>query len=254
MRGHSQGLVFASSLFIVSLTITLTLLWPAGRVIPDQPQAASFPVFGGNYQSPQRCRECHEPEFRAWSGTTHANASFDPIFRTYLQQVEQPGECLGCHTTGYDTTSGQFVLAGVTCEACHGPYRSEHPQESMVVAQSEALCGSCHPGTLHEWELSRHGQVRVNCIDCHEVHSQKPRAAATTNELCHSCHQHQIENDIHTAHHQATVPCIACHLARPETITSGAVNGGSATGHSFAVFVSTCADCHDDPALLNEYK
>ena len=37
------------------------------------------------------------------------------------------------------------MLAGVTCEACHGPYREGHPEESMVIATSEDLCGICHP-------------------------------------------------------------------------------------------------------------
>lgn len=198
----------------------------------------------GDYQSPQRCRGCHEPEFEAWSDTTHARASFDPIFQVYLQQVERPGECFACHATGYDTTTGQFVLAGVTCEACHGPYRAEHPQESMTIATSAELCGSCHPGTLHEWQTSRHGAVGVKCIDCHEVHTQQTRAAVTTNALCAACHQDQTYNQTHAAHSQANLHCVDCHLARPSDDVGEAVNGQAMTGHSFAVFVKTCNDCH----------
>lgn len=245
MRSYSAWLAFGVSLLILVSTISATLLWPADSIALDEQPGLNFSVWG-NYQSPQRCRECHEAEFAAWSNTTHAQASFDPIFQVYLQQVEKPGECFACHTTGYNTNTGQFVLAGVTCEACHGPYRPEHPEESMVIATSSEMCGSCHPSTLVEWQSSRHGTVGVTCIDCHEVHSQETRAAAATNELCTSCHQQQTRDETHTTHIQAGVPCIDCHLARPANDGSGAVNGHAITGHSFTVFVKTCNDCHGE--------
>jgi hypothetical protein len=244
VRRQSHWLALAVSFFIVVSTISLTLLWPQGTLaLEDETGTDAFSIFG-NYQSPQRCRECHEEEFQAWSHTTHAEASFDPIFQVYLQQVEEPGECFACHTTGYNTSTGQFVLSGVTCEACHGPYRTGHPQESMAIATSEDLCGTCHTSTLLEWESSRHGKVGVTCVDCHEVHTQKTRAAATTNSLCAGCHQDRTQDFTHTIHIEANVRCIDCHLARPNDDVSGAVKGHAVTGHSFAVFVSTCNDCH----------
>jgi hypothetical protein len=246
MRQHSPWLVFAASFTILTITISLTLLWPSGRVALGDTGSNNFSVWG-SYQSPERCRECHEEEFQAWSDTTHAQASFDPIFQIYLQQVEQPGECFTCHTTGYNTNTGQFVLAGVTCEACHGPYRPEHPEESMVLATSADMCGSCHPSTLLEWEASRHGEVAVTCIDCHEVHTQQTVADAATNALCATCHEHQIQNRTHVLHNDtADIHCIDCHLARPNNEGEGAVNGHAITGHSFAVFVKTCNECHPD--------
>jgi hypothetical protein len=244
MRHQSHWLALAVSFFIVVSTISLTLLWPPGTLaLEDETVNEAFSIFG-NYQSPQRCRECHETEFQAWSHTTHAEASFDPIFQVYLQQVEEPGECFACHTTGYNTTTGQFVLSGVTCEACHGPYRPGHPQESMAIATSEDLCGTCHTSTVLEWESSRHGKVGVTCVDCHEVHTQKTRAAATTNSLCAGCHQDRTRDFTHTVHIEANIRCIDCHLARPNDDVSDAVKGHAVTGHSFAVFVSTCNDCH----------
>ena len=245
IRHHSPWLIFIASFFIVTGTISLTLLVPTNSVALDQKPSRTFSVWG-NYQSPERCRECHQPEFEAWTNTTHAQASFDPIFQVYLQQVEQPGECFACHTTGYNTNTGQFVLAGVTCEACHGPYRAEHPEESMVIATSADLCGNCHASTLAEWQSSRHGQVQVTCIDCHEVHTQKTHAAVATNALCTGCHQQQTRDDTHTTHIQANIHCVDCHLARPANDGSGAVNGHAVTGHSFTVFVKTCTDCHGE--------
>jgi hypothetical protein len=244
MRHQSHWLALVVSFFILATTISLTLLWPSGSLaFQDELPGGTFSIFG-SYQSPQRCRECHESEFQAWSNTTHARASFDPVFQVYLQQAEEPGECFACHTTGYNAITGQFMLAGVTCEACHGPYREGHPEESMVIAASEDLCGTCHPSTLIEWTSSRHGKVGVTCVDCHEVHTQKTRAAAATNSLCAGCHRDTLRDATHTIHSQADVRCIDCHLARPGDDAGDAVSGHAVTGHSFAVFVSTCNDCH----------
>ncbi len=251
LRTKSHWLALVTSFIILATTISLTLFSPVeGLALNGEVQSSPFFVLG-SYQSPQRCRECHPAEFQDWSDTSHARASFDPIFQTYLQQVEKPGECFTCHATGYDTTTGQFVLAGVTCEACHGPYRPEHPQESMIIAASAEMCGNCHTSTLFEWRASRHGAVGVTCIDCHEVHTQRTRAATTTLSLCTTCHQEQIQDSTHTIHNETDVHCIDCHLAHPNNNGSQAMKGQAITGHSFAVFVKTCQDCHADASIPN---
>jgi hypothetical protein len=249
VREKCSWLALVASALILTSTIALTLLGPSESQALDQANAASSPFFSGDYQSPQNCRECHAEQFQAWSGTTHADASFDPIFQVYLERVGEPGECLSCHTTGYNSFTGQFVLAGVTCEACHGPYRPEHPEESMQVAASEELCGTCHTRTHAEWVSSHHSAAGVSCADCHEVHTQKTRSSDVANALCAGCHQDQTKDAIHEIHVQSEtgIHCTACHLARPDNDASDMVKGQIATGHSFVVAVSTCDDCHPSP-------
>lgn len=244
LRRYNPWLTVAIAAIILTATLGLTFLGPApGRGAPAASAPSSFSIFGA-YQSPDRCRECHPEEFHAWTGTTHAQASFDPIFQQYLQQAEKPGECFACHATGYDTRTGQFVLAGVSCEACHGPYRPGHPEATMVIADSETLCGACHTSTLQEWKTSRHGQVGVSCGDCHEVHTQAPRAVAITNELCARCHKERTQDDMHRQHLARELRCIDCHLSQPQKDVSGAVSGHAVTGHAFGVVEATCARCH----------
>jgi len=248
LRQFSPWIAALLTLSILVGTIALTLIWPSGNLALDSAlRGSSSPILGGTYHGPQECGECHSQELHDWSGTTHAEATFDPVFQVYLQQVEQPGECFACHTTGYNAKTGQFVTAGVTCEACHGPYRPEHPGESMAIATSEDLCGTCHTSTVVEWEASRHGRVGVTCVDCHEVHTQKTRAAASTDALCSGCHQDRTQDNTHTVHSAANVRCIDCHLARPADVVDTAVSGHAVTGHSFTVAVSTCDDCHNQP-------
>lgn len=241
---YSPWLVVAFAAALVGLTLALTLIGTRlGREAPASTAGSSFSLFGP-YQSPDRCRECHPDEYQAWSGTIHAQASFDPIFRVYLDTAEQPNECFTCHATGYDTTTGQFMLAGVSCEACHGPYRPTHPEATMAVAASENLCGTCHTSTVEEWKSSRHGQVGVSCGACHEVHSQKTLAAVDTNALCAQCHQDHTQDMLHSGHLNAGVSCVDCHLSRPADDAGSAVSGHASTGHAFVAASPTCNNCH----------
>ena len=228
----------------MAIALGLTLLWPASVPSLTAPEPVLALPSAAGYESPQRCRECHEEVYQAWSQTSHANALFDPIVRTYMQTIEQRGECFACHTTGYNTNTGQFVLAGVTCEACHGPYRPQHPQESMAIATSPDFCGSCHSSTRAEWESSRHGQIGVICLDCHEVHTQHTRTSTVEQNLCAICHQAEIQDEIHQAHAAVALGCIDCHLDRSHRTIP--INGETATGHSFAATGDNCDACHID--------
>lgn len=245
-RPYHRQLLLGLALAFVLIPIFLTILWAPAFGGGSAADVGLLYGVGGGYESPYRCRTCHEAEFQAWSGTTHAQASFDPIFQTFLAEVEQPGECLGCHTTGYNTSTGQFVLAGVSCEACHGPYRSDHPQESMMIVASEELCGHCHPSTQSEWANSRHGKVGVNCVDCHEVHSQQTRQDVVTNALCASCHEAGTEDAVHHQHLSQGLHCVDCHLSRPLLTAKSSVSGMAPTGHDFTVAVSACSNCHQN--------
>jgi predicted CXXCH cytochrome family protein len=246
LRRQSHWLILALSAAIILISLALTLLRPSGRLaLGDSTPRGGLESLLSAYQGPQQCAECHPNEFHDWSGTTHAQASFDPIFQDYLQAVEEPGECFACHTTGYNAVTGQFVMAGVTCEACHGPYRAEHPGQSMAMAKSDQLCGACHKSTVAEWRTSRHGQAGIACVACHEVHSQKTRTTVTTDALCAGCHQETTQDDVHQTHKQSEVRCVTCHLARPANNISGRIEGHAVTGHSFTASTTLCAECHD---------
>ena len=244
LRQHSHWLVLVISTTILVLSVGFTLMdAPSASLAADgaRPLAAEPTAPSG----PQNCRECHLEEYDNWVHSAHADASFDPIFQVYLQEVAQPGECFACHSTGYDTTTGSFVLSGVSCEACHGPYRAEHPAQSMELARSSAMCGACHQSTQAEWEISRHGQAGVNCIDCHEVHSQQTHAAASTNALCADCHHAEVDNFVHRTHAAEAVACIDCHLSRPDGPQADTAAGEAMTAHSFAAEAVACSDCHE---------
>lgn len=109
---------------------------------------AQGPPPDAKYVGTDNCKMCHQPEpYTGWSKSAHAQA-FD-----LLKSVgeEKNPECLKCHTTGYGKPGG-FVdeastpaLAGVTCEACHGP-GSAHKgiAEKITKVPSAKVCAECH--------------------------------------------------------------------------------------------------------------
>jgi len=141
-----------------------------------------------DYWGPETCETCHPRQYSEWSTTNHSQAFEDPLFREQWEEKGQPGECLECHTTGYDLESNTFQFEGVTCEVCHGA------ADTMSINTTKELCQQCHTGTqAKQIEIGTHGMAGVSCVNCHmynESHTFKPRT-----EACAQCH---TESDIHT--------------------------------------------------------
>jgi hypothetical protein len=80
------------------------------------------------YVGTAACAGCHAAEFAKWKATPHSNAMNTLVNiakRPSLRQFD--GECVKCHTVGFDHDSGYVdavktpKLSDVGCESCHGP-------------------------------------------------------------------------------------------------------------------------------------
>ena len=97
---------------------------------------------GSKYLGYNRCKGCHGKHFESWKEGMMTAEAFKALMpgeraEAKLEVGLDPNkdytgeaECLACHATGYGQPGG-FVsfeetpdLAGVTCEACHGPGES----------------------------------------------------------------------------------------------------------------------------------
>jgi len=115
--------------------------------------AAAYTVQAADhtYVGAEKCKMCHKVEFNSWQETIHAKAtdnakaSTDPKFGP---------ECLKCHATNADE-----AMAGVQCEACHGP-GSDYKKMSIMkdkdaaianglVMPSQDTCNHCHIDNGH---------------------------------------------------------------------------------------------------------
>jgi predicted CXXCH cytochrome family protein len=190
------------------------------------------------------CVECHPDVNDAWMVSPHAHAYDDEVFLQRWKSLGEPGECLVCHTTGYQATSGEYTAQGVTCEACHGASVEGHPPAVIPVRADTEYCGTCHTTTLGEWRLTGHASANVGCTDCHNPHSQQA-LFENPDEMCVNCHKDDIgehKNDIHI---QKGITCVQCHaLVIPSE--NPPPDGLVPTGHTFTITPATCVSCHTD--------
>jgi len=84
---------------------------------------------------PEACKECHPEHYREWSGSMHAYAGEDPVFRAMNARGQREtdgalgGFCIGCHAPvavalgltedGTNLDDVPAHLRGVTCAFCH---------------------------------------------------------------------------------------------------------------------------------------
>ena len=84
---------------------------------------------------PAACRDCHPDHYREWSGSMHAYAGEDPVFRAMNARGQREtggdlgGFCVGCHAPvavalgltedGTNLDDVPRHLRGVTCAFCH---------------------------------------------------------------------------------------------------------------------------------------
>ena len=127
-----------------------------------------------HYVGSESCRLCHPANNDCWAKTRHAGAMESLSARSR----QNDPNCLYCHMTGMDKNSSPDMLtgtagsamAGVQCEACHGPGR-EHagdPQNEHMLSINENTCTRCHtefrdPGFNFHLDLDK-----LNCGICPE--------------------------------------------------------------------------------------
>jgi predicted CXXCH cytochrome family protein len=212
----------------------------------DAAQATSTPPVqtSGSYSGPETCKQCHEEIYNTWSTTRHSQAFSSPIFQRDWAKETDKAACLACHTTGYNETDHTYAHEGITCESCHGPFQTGHPQSLMPVKPNADLCASCHKTTTDEWRASKHASADIQCQACHNPHSQAPRAATVT-ELCTNCHKTMSDTFAHSTHANAGLQCSNCHMYTPPR-SGDPIMGLAATGHTFSVGSDACIGCHKD--------
>jgi predicted CXXCH cytochrome family protein len=228
------------ALFVGAAEATSGLAAAQGTGTPASGSAASVMEAG-----PQKdCAECHPDISTIWASSSHAHAYDDAEFTKRWNSMGKPGECLACHTTGYQSTANAYTAEGVQCEACHGEALDGHPPEVMPVKADTDYCGACHTTTLGEWRLTGHSAAGVGCMDCHDPHSQD-LLFDVSDELCLDCHRDEMGDYLEDLHIQKDIGCVDCHalVISPDPIPN---DGIVPTGHAFTITTDTCVACHTD--------
>jgi hypothetical protein len=143
---------------------------------------------------PETCQGCHPDHYREWSGSMHAYAGEDPVFRAMNArgQRETGGAlgdfCVRCHaplavragltTDGLDLDAVPRPLRGVTCAFCHRveSVAGLHTNPLGIADDAVMRAGIADPmpTAAHESAYSRlHDRTRRDssdlCGSCHDI-------------------------------------------------------------------------------------
>ena len=127
-----------------------------------------------HYVGSRSCQLCHAAINDSWENSRHAEA-MNSLVR---ESRQNDPDCLSCHVTGMEKQAPSELMwvqedhpmAGVQCEACHGPGadHSQNPRSVGMQTVNEHTCTRCHtefkdPGFDYSRDVHKvnHGQVKV---------------------------------------------------------------------------------------------
>jgi hypothetical protein len=128
------------------------------------------------YVGSDKCKKCHEHAYDVWSKSKHARA-FQTLVEAKRPSLRQfDGECVICHVTGFEYTSGYRNdtatpnLKNVGCESCHGP-GSEHVDNKNRKPTLLKLMNpfKAPPNENQDQKIKRMQQLNTFCQHCHDV-------------------------------------------------------------------------------------
>jgi hypothetical protein len=181
---------------------------------------------------PATCKECHQSHYDEWSGSMHAYASVDPVFRAMNQRGQDEAMlgdfCVKCHAPmavqegatkdGTNLDSVPDSLQGVTCYFCH--------QVSAVHGSSNAALDLASDTTMRG-EVADPVANRAHGSKYSTLHDDR---SLDSSNLCGSCHDISVP-----AHFSGAVEDVALERTYSEW-------QGSLFATSKAPL--TCSGCH----------
>jgi hypothetical protein len=146
------------------------------------------------------CTKCHESEMKQWMQTPHYR-TFDTLHRTPeakaiadklgLRSIKRNETCLTCHYTQQIVNDRERIVAGVSCESCHGGAKDW--------LNFHADYGG--PNVTREMETDAHRKLRIE--QSISLGMNNPTNVYLVARQCLSCHTVPDENLVNVGGHKA---------------------------------------------------
>ncbi len=128
-------LFMAAAIAVTFFTLVLDRCTALAVNTLEHPSAANAatPLDPKAVRGNESCVKCHASEIQVWKSTPHSR-TFDELHRRPeaqlianklgLNSIKHEGRCVACHYTPQTHSGGDVqVIAGVSCESCHGGAR-----------------------------------------------------------------------------------------------------------------------------------
>jgi hypothetical protein len=155
-------------------------------------------------QDPATCNKCHQTHYKEWSGSMHAYASKDPVFRAMdargqRETANDPagplgGFCVKCHapmaylkdpnTVGADLDTLPDSMQGITCYFCHQVKDvTDTHNNPLVLANDTTMRGEYNDPVANKAHQSTYSELH----DADGYYTTSGNGL-TSSKLCGSCH------------------------------------------------------------------
>jgi DmsE family decaheme c-type cytochrome len=220
-------------------------------------------------------------------------ATLDKKFAEGKYSPKGADSCLMCHRKSEkvmdifkgvhgSVDSSKSPMAGLQCEACHGPQGSHNrggnepmiafgPDSTLSAEKQNSVCMSCHQDDKRmAWNGGHHDNADVPCASCHSVHTDKDPVLSknTEMEVCTSCHTKQKADMNKRSSHPMKwnqMVCSDCHnphgtmsdsdLVKPsvnETCYSCHAEKRGPKLWEHAPVTEDCVTCHNPHGSVND--
>lgn len=206
---------------------------------PYYPSLLKWNKSSAEFTPPGTCGDCHEKQYREWTGSVHALAFQDPVYQGELNKAFKAvghtitRQCEGCHSpagvlTGEIKGPGikelsPMALAGVSCDVCHSVSGVTHWQTPSREPENGSMILTPGIDTKEGMVLVKRGPGKPS-EDCgggfHQCVESPLHLKA---DLCASCHQvfhydahFPLETTYrewkHSPYAQKNILCQDCHM------------------------------------------
>jgi hypothetical protein len=166
----------------------------------DEPAIGPAPPDPAKVIGAEACAKCHQAEVQQWMRTPHF-ATFDALHRKPeakqiadrlgLKSIKRNDTCVRCHYTEQTEDGKARVVAGVSCESCHGA-------AADWVAIHNDYGG---PNVSKAAESPEHRQQRLDASIAHGMNN--PHNVYLIAKQCYNCHTAPNEKLVNVGGHIA---------------------------------------------------
>ncbi len=171
--------------------VVLVVCMCGHRATAEEAKVGSAAADAAKIVGPDQCAKCHQPEVQQWMRTPHF-ATFDSLHRQPrakeiadklgLQSIKRSDVCTQCHYTLQNQEGRDRVVAGVSCESCHGgalgwltlhsdyggagiTRATESAEHRAKRVKDSVAQGMNNPHNIY--------LIAKQCYDCHTVPNEK---------------------------------------------------------------------------------